>query len=118
MNLSNNTPGEIMINRNSLLYINEVNNWVKLLNRTFKYNKIIHWSPFIENINGLYINSLNKITIETNGEINNEHYSETGQRELANIFFEKINIIINEELFNKYIHPKNKNNIKLKNTLI
>lgn len=30
----------------------------------------------------------------------------------------KVNIIINEELFNKYIHPKNKNNIKLKNTLI
>jgi broad-specificity NMP kinase len=30
----------------------------------------------------------------------------------------KVNIVANEKQFNQYIHPKNRNNIKLKNTLI
>jgi hypothetical protein len=84
------TPTEIMLNRNSLLYVNEVNNWIELLNRTFKCNKIIHWSPLMEGVDGMYLHLLNRIKTETNEEVNDGHYGEKGHIELSNIFFEKI----------------------------
>jgi len=90
MNLSDNTPTEIMLNRNSLLYVNEVNNWIELLNRTFKCNKIIHWSPLMEGVDGMYLHLFNRIKTETNEDVNNGHYGEKGHIELSNIFFEKI----------------------------
>jgi hypothetical protein len=90
--ISRETIDEILINRDSLLYINELNLRIKLLNRTFQKNKIIHWSPFTNTkINGLLLNELNNITTETNQECINAHYSETGHIELSRIFLEIIN---------------------------
>jgi hypothetical protein len=89
--ISQSTFQEILINRTALLYTNEVNNWIKLLNQTFKYNKIIHWSPFIKNLNGIYLNKFNRIRRETNEEVGDYHYSETGNIELANRLISIIN---------------------------
>jgi hypothetical protein len=89
--ISESTLQEILINRTALLYTNEVNNWIKLLNQTFKYNKIIQWSPFIKNFNGIYLNEFNRIKNETNDELKDHHPSEMGHIELANRFVSIIN---------------------------
>jgi len=89
-NITKNTIEEIFINRNSDLYVNEVNKWIKLLNATFKKNVIIHWSPLMNGIDGMFISLLNRIKTETNDIINDGHFSEIGHIQIADIFLEKI----------------------------
>lgn len=91
--VSQNTIDEIMLNRDSLLYLNELNLKIKLLNKTFKNNIIIHWSPFVNQINGVFIPTLNRIVTETNAELTDTHYSELGHLELADILLAKIESI-------------------------
>lgn len=83
--ISKETIDEILVNRTSSLYINEVNNYIKLINHTLKNNLVIHWTPFKENLNALNINDIQTIRKETNGEINDGHYSENGHIELSNV---------------------------------
>lgn len=96
IDLSDNTLEEILINRDNLVYINELNNYIQLLNHLFKENKIIHWSPF-----RLYKKGLNttlksdlfyeSIKIETNNAIDDKHFSENGHLLLANQLIDIIN---------------------------
>jgi hypothetical protein len=99
--ISENTLNEILYNRKSKKYIDEVVNWGKLIDKALLDNIVIHWSPFAEFGNCIKsINNCNKIHQETNGELLDHHFSEIGQMELAN---ELIKII---EL--KQNAPKNK----------
>ena len=93
--ISKNTIVEIMFNRMNMLYINELSNWMKLINFSFKNNKIIHWSwdSRIENCGGIYINNYETIKKETNGIINDYHWSEVTHQNLSKFFIE---IITNE----------------------
>lgn len=92
--LSKNTMDEILINRDSVLYVNEVIYWSKILKKIFK-NNIIFWSVFEEfknNSNILYMNaSVSNFNIlnETNGYINDFHLGEVGHIELANRLYSK-----------------------------
>jgi hypothetical protein len=92
--LSKNTMNEILINRDSILYANEVIYWSNLLKKIFK-NNIIFWSIFEEfknNSDIIYMNSgvLNfNILNETNGYINDFHLGEIGHIELSNHLYSK-----------------------------
>jgi len=95
-NISQNTIDEIIINRLSSTYINELNNYIKLLNFTFKENKIIHWSPFSKYREGLnlslssHLYKTETIDEETNGEINDLHFSEKTHKILSKEFIDII----------------------------
>lgn len=101
MDLSEQTIKEMVINRNNALYINEVNNFIKILNFSFKNNKIIHWSPFGQDVDGILttapsLKNLEKINDETNFTIKDSHFSENTHILLSNQFSE---IIRNYNLF-------------------
>jgi len=83
---------EIMLNRESVLYSNEVNNWINLLNVTFKNNTIINWtwSKYDYELNAINLSDMCRITKESNGEHINGHYGEQGHKELSDIFLEII----------------------------
>jgi hypothetical protein len=87
--LSNSTITEMSINRDSRVYVDELNNYIKLLNYAFPNNKIIHWSPFYLDRYGLSItipnlNNLETISKETNGVVNDNHFSENAHKLIAN----------------------------------
>jgi hypothetical protein len=88
-NISLNTINEVLVNRDTELYELELNRFIKIINLYLKDIKILHWSPFqlhhpylkIKKIEGIDI--LETISIETNEEINDYHYSENGHLELS-----------------------------------
>jgi hypothetical protein len=101
IDLSNDTIREMVLSRNSNLYINEVNNFITILNFCFKNNKIIHWSPFRQDLNGMKttkssIPNLETITDETGGVVDDTHFSENAHKLLSIDF---INTIENYESF-------------------
>lgn len=83
--ISENSLNEIIYNRKSVLYIEEISNWVKLINKTFQSNKVIHWSEFIRAENIELIKNCEKISFETRGLIEDYHFSEKGNYDLAQI---------------------------------
>jgi hypothetical protein len=96
LELSDSTLTELVINRDSSIYIDELNNYIKLLNFSFKKNKIIHWSPFGQDKDGLLttsnsLNNLELIVNETKGKVNDSHFSENAHYELAEHFIDTIN---------------------------
>lgn len=96
--ISLNTINEVLINRDNVLYEYELNRFIKMVNLYLKDIKTLHWSPFqshhpnlkIQKINGL--NELETITMETNGELNDYHYSEDAHsilsKKIYNILYE------------------------------
>ena len=94
--VSQTTLNEIFVNRDSKLYQYEIINWIKLLNKTFKSNIIIHWTPAPEmsGTNLWNFSQYNRIKNETNGEVKDNHYSETGHIEVA----DKLMSIMNKEI--------------------
>lgn len=101
LDISDTTLKEITINRNNQPYIDELNNNIKLLNFIFNKNKIIHWSPFRQDLDGVNtttnsLDNLELISNETNNTINDKHFSENAHRLISNQF---INIIDNYTLF-------------------
>lgn len=93
-NISKSTVDEIMVNRDHHLCSIEVNNWIRFINLAFKDNRIVHWTAFKCNIEAIYVVA-SRITLETNGEIDDGHFSEKGHLELS------------EKLMSKFI-KKNK----------
>jgi hypothetical protein len=107
LDLSNQTLTEIAVNRNNDIYIDELNNYIKLLNFTFPNNKIIHWSPFFLERKGLNTSFVNltqyeKISDETNGEVDDAHFSENGHMKVAERIVHTIDNYQNLE-FKKYL---------------
>ena len=103
INLSDETLTELSVNRDNAIYINELNNYIKLLNYTFKDNKIIHWSPFSQHKYGLNTTLKNlvdyeSIRTETNGVVDDGHFSSNAHLILAD---ELTDIINNYNLYNK-----------------
>lgn len=88
------TVKEIIFNRDSKKYTEEVNNYIKLLNRTFKENIILHWS-WIDHDNELLTNvpkikEPKTIFHETNGEIRDFHWGKETHKDLADIIIKVI----------------------------
>jgi hypothetical protein len=92
-NVSDTTLNEIIVNRASVLFLDEICSWIKLLDYTFSNNTIIHWSPFHSNISKYNIDCRKCETIdtETNGEIVDGHYSEAGHVILSEFLIQIIN---------------------------
>jgi len=96
--ISQSTLDEIFVNRESKLYEDEIFSWIKLLNKTFKSNIIIHWTHAIQETNLLNLYEVNKILTETEGEVNDKHPSEIGHIELADAFMSIMDSKINKRL--------------------
>jgi hypothetical protein len=85
--ISESTLIEILLNRDDIRYCNEVNSWIKLLKNLDK--NIIHWTPFDQRFDCMFLNKFETIFIETNGEINDWHFSENGHIQLSDLFINK-----------------------------
>ena len=92
-NINQNTIDEILVNRTSEIYIEEINSWIKLIKKSLQGIKFISWSTFNNGkINGLYINEkIELIFTETKGEIKDAHFSELGQKMVAEHMIMAIN---------------------------
>jgi hypothetical protein len=85
------TINEILINRDSDLFINEVDSKIKFIKNAFKNNLIINWASFNHEYKlALFLNEYESISKETNGVINDGHYSENSHIKLSEYFIEII----------------------------
>lgn len=96
--LSKSAINEILINRDNVRYVEEVNNWIKFINYLCRNKKVIHWTGFqIDkkynrgSYNCFTFGEMERIDTETNGIVNDSHFSESGHEKLAE---ELIEIII------------------------
>ena len=85
--ISESTLIEILLNRDDIRYCNEVNSWIKLLNNLDK--NIIHWTPFDQRLDCMFLNKFETIVTETNGKLNDWHFSENGHKQLSDLFINK-----------------------------
>jgi hypothetical protein len=93
LDFSEQTLKELIVNRDNDIYYYELNNTISFLNFVFKSNKLIHWSPFFQPLINTTINyptNLEVIRNETNGNINDGHYSENAHKVLSKLFIEYI----------------------------
>lgn len=95
-NISKNTIDEIFINRTNSKYIDEVNDWIDFINLICKDKKVIHWSTIHGpgELNTHHFFEMQRIDAETNGLIDDAHFSEKGQHHLA---LELIDVLINKQ---------------------
>ena len=85
--ISESTLIEILLNRDDVRYCNEVNSWIKLLNNLDK--NIIHWTPFDQRLDCMFLSKFETIVTETNGELNDWHFSENCHLQLSDLFISK-----------------------------
>jgi hypothetical protein len=85
--VSPDTVEEVLVNRlDGSCYVTELNRIMILLNRTFHNNIIIHWSPFYNFHQGMDVISLpivQTILQETEGKIQDAHYSENAHKVIS-----------------------------------
>jgi hypothetical protein len=85
---------EFIVNRSDKIYIDEINRYIKLINHMYPNNVIIHWSPFKQETEGMYVtpidSSVERITEETNGLFYDQHFSEFGHEQISEYFYELI----------------------------
>lgn len=75
---------EILVNRENELYKDEVRSWMKILDCAFPNNLLINWSWLNNSAAPNYFGNLMNIRRETDGLIDDGHYSEEGQLQLSN----------------------------------
>jgi hypothetical protein len=83
LDLSERTIEEMLVNRMSVKFIDEVNHWISYINVTNKHVKLIHWTPFVKKLNCHHLNGFNTISDETKNKFIDGHFSELGQVQLA-----------------------------------
>lgn len=101
--ISKETIFQTLFNRSNDLFINELENWINLINVSFKNNKILHWTWDNRKINGclnIPLENFENITMETNNHINDKHLSEQGQK---NISEHMIKLIANDFTKNRNV---------------
>lgn len=94
--ISENTINEILLNRNCFRYSEEVNSWIKMINNLLKDNLVTHWTAFDDKLKCDYVRGLETIHMESNGIINDQHFSEKGQYELSKILLNRMGIKSNK----------------------
>jgi hypothetical protein len=77
---------EFAINRDHYLYENQLKKWMKLVNKSIPNVNVIHWSW----TNNTYF-TFETIEQETNGLINDFHWSENGHQKFAEWFLNVLN---------------------------
>jgi hypothetical protein len=83
--ISKNTIDEIFINRTHSKYIDEVNGWIEFINKLCENIPIVHWSTIKGEgeLNTHHFFEMERIYTETNGIVNDTHFSEEGQKQLS-----------------------------------
>lgn len=89
--ISINTIKELLLNRDSIKFCEEINSWIKHIDITLKDIKHVHWTTFDNRINAHMIRNLETIGNETDGIIDDGHFSEKGQVELSEILINYLN---------------------------
>ena len=95
--ISETTINEILVNRSKPMYFEEFKIRFDFLNWLLKDIKLIQWTPWGGNLHTQeYVIRFSKedkthVSIETNGVINDTHYSELGHIELTDDFIKLIN---------------------------
>lgn len=87
------TIREIVVNRDNDLYVDEVNWWMYMIEHVMKPRKCLFWSPFkpVGKLKVLNFGEIETIKMETDGFINDTHFSENGQKKIASLLIEHIN---------------------------
>jgi hypothetical protein len=100
-NISEQTIDEIIVNRDSTLWVDEVYSWMKVITQLSKLVKfkLYYWSFFSEFPEMYVLNDVldygaEYITHETGGEVINEHMGEVGHQKQAQYFED---IILNKQ---------------------
>jgi hypothetical protein len=83
--ISINTIKETIINRESIKFVEEVNSWIKLIDHTLKDVTHVHWTTFDDRVDAHMVTGLENIRKETNGLIDDGHFSENGQIQLSEL---------------------------------
>lgn len=91
--VENTTIDDVFINRTHPLWIKEVESWINIINKALINSIVIHWTWYKND-------SFESITDETNGEVYDFHYSETGHLDLANWILSQIKIGTNSSPYN------------------
>lgn len=81
--ISDSTIEEIFINRDNQEWKDEINDWVLLINKALPNSIVIHWTWSTDD-------ERESITKETNGVVEDLHYSEKGHLDLANWILQQI----------------------------
>lgn len=85
---------EVIVNRNNQIYIDEINRYIKLINHMYPNNTVVHWSPFKQETEGMYVTpiqfKIERINEETNGEMLDIHFSENGHEQMSNYLYDLI----------------------------
>jgi hypothetical protein len=92
--LSVRTVEEILINRDSKMFLHELCNWINLINLFLKDINVIHWSWDRNNSickNIIISTRYERIFDETKGSIIDYHWSENGQKMFSEHLIKKIN---------------------------
>jgi hypothetical protein len=94
INISQKTITELFANRTSSVYVDEINDLIKVLKLLLKEQKVINWSPFYDNfkmgMNILPIPLLDTIIDETKYKILDGHFCEPSHFALAEYFYDLI----------------------------
>ena len=94
IDVSQQTIAELFANRTSSVYIDEVNDLIKVLKLLLKEQKVINWSPFYDNfklgMNIMPIELLGTISNETNYKVLDGHFGEESHIALADYFYDLI----------------------------
>jgi hypothetical protein len=96
--LSNLSVMELLNNRSSSLYMDEVMGWTRLLKHAFRDNKIIFWSAFPEYVDrdildpSYWANKPYSINDETESALTDGHPSESGCLLLSDLFYDNLTV--------------------------
>lgn len=101
-NMSVDSLVEWASNRTHSLYIEELIRWTKLISSSIPNITVIHWSW----INHEYF-PFEKIFDETNGLVNDFHWSENGHKQFADWFLDVYNTKIKNNCLESLLHQRN-----------
>lgn len=81
------TKETILVERTKTKYIHEVNSWIHLINTFLSSVPVIHWNFSSDLMDGIYVSpkTIEHINHETNGKVQDGHYSEYGHLQLSRI---------------------------------
>jgi len=84
-NITEETLSQIIVNRESFKYVDEVNSWIRMMSSMIADVDIIHWTSFDKRIMAISIQNVELIKDETKNIVSDTHFSEKGQLQLSEI---------------------------------
>ena len=84
--ISKRTVEETLVNRRSIRFSQEIDLWIKIINKALPKTDIIHWTPFPYQMKNCDFIKCTTIAEESDSKINDWHYGEQGHQDLFKIF--------------------------------